>query len=213
MQAICPEQPPRSASARWGRVGTPPKPFARSETVLLLHSECGQLSQERTCLHLFSAKVAATGPFERRTVLSDWRFSVQVAGVILLLDRQGESNPRRWFWCAPKVSANRTLAWVREQNLPFVIAAMGYESANFSEGSFRQHYGLTPQVPIMPGPAIAQSYTSSIDFRSMFGRGERSPISCLVGGGNLRFDSVYAGRVLSVLLKAIATQCPSTRTD
>jgi hypothetical protein len=142
-------------------------------------------------------------------MLSDWQFPARMGGVVVTFDKRSDDDAtgrlayRLQSAFNPSAqSKNRTLAWVKAQGLPFVVAAMGYNTGRFAEGRFRRRYGLEPHSPIVTGPSLADE--SPRDAASPAGR---SVVSWpLMGGRKVKFAAEYAKQVLSVLCKLIETQ-------
>jgi hypothetical protein len=198
IEAVCPDGFPSPASAKWTGPGRPPKPLQEGGEVALLHGECAPESGDKIIMHLYAPKVPVTALFERRTALSDWRFPIEVSGIILLFAKPGERAPARPLLRAPRPSDDRTLAWVNAQHLPFVAAAMGYRVGEFYEEQFRRRRGLPPEIPIVPGPSMTRDRLPRADLSSMVRREPRLIMS-LLGRGDVHFDPCYASRLLSTL--------------
>jgi hypothetical protein len=135
-----------------------------------------------------------------------------MAGVVVIFENRGDDTaPARlayWFLSAFKPlrqATNRTLEWVKAQQLPFVIAATGYSPARFSEDWFRRRFGLAPRIPIVPGPSLVDGSLLSMDRRDTNAQVGRSILSSIVVGRKMSFDSEYAKQVLGALCKVIET--------
>ena len=204
IQAVCPARFPRSVSVKWQPSGSPPKPFGKSEALSFIYGECGRVPPWQSYLHLFSLEIPATRPFERKCALSDWQFPARMGGVVVTFDKRSDDDAtgrlayRLQSAFNPSAqSKNRTLTWVKAQGLPFVVAAMGYNTGRFTEDRFRQRYGLELHSPIVTGPSLADAASPA----------GRSVVSWpLMGGRKVKFAAEYAKQVLSVLCKLIETQ-------
>lgn len=206
MQAACEDNLLAELSVGWKRADRSPKLFEKTGAVSLLHGECLQLPQPEnrlhlfsTSLHLFSTKMTETVSFEREGVLSDWCFPVRMAAVVVLLEKRHENDPIRRLSQTLGLRVSRTLTWVGAQQLPWVIAAMGYDSRHFSADSIRRRHELGPEVPIVPGPSPRPSHQLRPSQRSMTAEGEGTIVSLLLGRKNLSLDSDYAKRVIQAL--------------
>jgi len=200
MQAACGDRLPTETSISWNRDVPAPKPFRRSRAISLLHARCRDIPLAGDRMRAFSTRLIETVAFERESALADWRFPVRMAGVVALLEKgQGDDAVGRLFRSI-KPSVNRTLAWVGAQELPFVIAAVGYDDKDFAERAFREEHQLPSHVPIVPGPPMSEGLRPGDRPRGRAAGVSRGFMSFLSGGGrNLRFDSTYARQVLAVL--------------
>ena len=188
MQAACAGRLPTETSIKWTGEHRSPKPFRRSGFVSLLRGECGIIPLVGHPLHVYSTRLVETVPFERDSALSDWELPVPIAGIVALVENRPSQETTARLFRAIKPAPSRALTWIMAQELPWVIAAVGYDDENISEDTFRELYKLPSYVPIIPGP-------------SPLGAGL---MSFLTGRGrNLRFDSAYAKQVLGVLTSRI----------
>jgi hypothetical protein len=196
--------PPSQTSAAWNGVGLPRNPLGGSGAISLLHGDSSH-SCAGGRLHLFTTKMTESAWFERKSALSDWRFPMPVAGVVVLLERREEDRWVRWLLRALKLSIDRTLAWVKTQELPFVVAAMGYDTARFSEDSISRRYGLVDRIPVVSGPPLLWTPQPRTDPRSILGRGDTpGAMSLLIRGRKLSFDPSYVKAILTTLCEQIA---------
>jgi hypothetical protein len=78
---------------------------------------------------------------------------------------------------------------------------MGHEDARVSERALREKLDLSSNTPIIPGPSLAGGSRQGDDLSRGKVGSQRSVMSLLLGGGNLRFDPAYAEQVLSVVYK------------
>jgi hypothetical protein len=205
MQSVCPGQVPLAVSVKWDTTCPPPKSLRKMGTISLMYGECGRVLHQPSYLHLFSTPVPVTRPFELESVLRDWQFPVRMVGIVVIFDRKSDERAAYQFLRAFKPSqhsTNRTLDWVKAQQLAFVIAAMGHSTDRFSEDQVRRRYGLAPHVPIVPGPTLVDGSRVSVDRRGTQAQAEPGPLSFL-GGRKLSFDPKYAIQVLSTLCKVV----------
>jgi len=131
IQSACGDCFPLEASAQWIRAGRPPRPARRSGTLALVHGKSGEGLCQENRVHLFSARVADTIAIERRTVLADWRFPTRIDGAVVVLDRNDADDGAHRLFRAFRPEVNRTLLWMKAQDMPFVVAAVGYEGGGF----------------------------------------------------------------------------------
>jgi hypothetical protein len=205
IQSVCSDRFPLETSAPWHGDSPPPRAFRNSRAISPLHGECERTTGGNNRWHLFSAKVADGVAIERETVLSEWGLPVRVGGVVVLLERGDLGDRPPILGRASRLSADRTLAWVLKQQLPFVVAVMGYRDGHIPEGSIRELDGLSPSVPLIPGPTLSRRPGPG-DKTGGSDSGERqdsmslrSAVLSLVSGGNLRFDPAYARKILDTL--------------
>ena len=199
MQAVCPEPTPRLLLVKWKSTAVPPKPFRKDGALPLVYSDCGRLPPWPYYLHLFAPQAPIAQALEQSSSLHDWSWTVPVIGIIVIFNQKYDHPPStmsfdRLLKRSPKSST--PLTWVQEQRLPCVIAALDYEDTPASIQLFRQHYDLTDEIPVMPGPALIDLLprnqdTSSGMFSSMFVHQK------------LGIDPDYAQAVLNGLLRQI----------
>ncbi len=208
MQAVCPPRFPRSVTVKRQPSAPPPRSFSKSEELSFIYGECGRLPAWQSYMHLFSVEIPLVRPFERECGLGDWQFPVRMAGAVVTFDRRSDNDATgrltRRVQSIFKPSAppeNRTLEWVKAQGIPFVVAALGYNTGDFSEDRFRQRFGVPPDSPIVTGPTLAD------EPRDAAAPGGRSVISWpLLGGRKVKFAAEYGRQILGVLCKLIETQ-------
>ena len=198
IEAACPDSFPLVASARWVGVGPPPKAFRQTDEVPLLRGRCRPSGTDAGCIDLLGARMFDAVVFEKTSVLSDWAFPVQINAAVLLLSKEKVSDSTNWFSRTVSRAGNRTIAWLKRQELPFVIAAMGYRASEFSRGQLAQIYGLPIEVPILSGPALTRAPRSTTD-RAETPRRDRFSIAAFLRAGHLRFDSDYAQEILAAV--------------
>ena len=184
MQAVCPHPPPRPLLVKWKTEADPPRAFKKEGVLPLVYSECGRVPPWPYHLHLLTPQAPVAQAFEQESGLQDWSIAVPVIGIIVIFDQKYDHPPSALSWNrlfnrskVPQVESNRSLAWARSQNLPYVIAALGYEDAFDSVQQFRSRYGLTADSPVLFGPPPvdaslrrAQGEQSGGMFSSMFER-------------------------------------------
>jgi hypothetical protein len=201
MQAVCPEPMPRLLLVKWKSAAMPPKPFRKEGALPLVYSDCGRLPAWPYYLHLFAPQAPIAQALEQTSSLQDWSWTVPLIGIILIFNQKYERPPTTRFLNrlinrSESPRPHPSLAWVQDQHLPCVIAALGYEDTPASVQQFRDHYNLAPDILVMPGPALVDAgprhqATSSGMFSSMF-----EP-------RNAAFDQEYAKTVLDGLLRQI----------
>jgi len=197
MEAACAGQFPLSATMRWAGSSRAPRPFGKSGDLPLLH---GVGSPERVGgarLLLFTTRLSETIPFESRSALSDWQLPVPVAGILVLLENEGGSLPIPGL----RRPGRKTLSWVKSQQLPFVVAALGFEANESALELFRRDSALPSDFPMIVGPPL---------IRPRARRGERDgmarrfSIAGLLGVGDLRFDPDFARRIMAGLRQELS---------
>ncbi len=211
IQAVCPARFPRSVIVRRQPSDSPPKSFSKSEELSFIYGECGRLPAWQSYLHLFSVGIPSIRPFERESSLGDWQFPVRMAGAVVTFDRRSDDDVTARLArqlqtiLRPTTSPrNRTLEWVMAQGIPFVVAALGYNTGDFAEDQFRQRFGIPPHSPIVTGPALADESA-----RDTASSGSRSIVSWpLMGGRKVKFSAEYGRQVLGVLCTLIEAQQP-----
>ena len=186
MQAVCPSPAPRPLLVRWKQATAPPGAFRKAGALPLIYSECGRVPPWPYHLHLFSPQVPITRAFEQESGLQDWSIAVPLLGIIVIFDQKYDRPPAvlslNWLLNRPgppHPEPNRSLAWARDQHLPYVVAALGYDDTPDTVEQFRSRYGLTAEIPLLLGPALAdarrrgaqsQDDQSSGMFSSLFDR-------------------------------------------
>ncbi len=206
IQAVCPARFPRSVTVKRQLSDAPPRFFSQSDEFPFIYGECGRLPAWQSYLHLFSIEIPAARPFERESGFGDWQFPVRMGGAVVMFDRRSDDDAtgRLAYWLrttlSPSAQAkNRTLAWVKDQGVPLVVAALGYSAGRFAEDQFRWRYGVPPDSPVVPGPALVDEVAP----------GGRNVVSWpLLGGRKVKFVPEFANQVLNTLCKLIETQPP-----
>jgi hypothetical protein len=202
MQAVCPEPVPRLLLVKWKSAAAPPKTFRKDAALPLIYSECGRLPPWPYHLHLFAPQTPVAHAVEQTTGLQDWSWAVPIVGIILIFNQKYDHPPSalsfdRLIDRSKSPKRNESLAWVQDQHLPYVIAALGYEDAFDSLQQFRDRYDVAADIPVISGPALAdarqrkQSSQSSGMFSSVFEHQQ------------LAFDREYARAVLDRLFQLI----------
>lgn len=199
MQAVCPNPEPRRLMVKWKAETDPPRPFRKEGALPLVYSDCGRLPAWPYYLHLFAPQAPVEKALEETSNLRDWSWTVPVIGLIVIFNRQYDRPPSaisldRLF---KRSHQPRTpLAWARDQHLPCIIAALGYEDTPAAIQQFRQHYELTPEITVIPGPALVDARPRNQDSSSgMF--------SSVFEHQKLALDREYAEAVLAGLLQQI----------
>ena len=203
IQSVCGDCFPLEASAQWNRAGRPPRPARRSGTLTLVHGKSGEGPCQENRVHLFSARVADTIAIERRTVLADWRFPTRIDGAVVVLDRNDADDGAHRLFRAFRPEVNRTLLWMKAQDLPFVVAAVGYEGGGLARDALHEQLDVASEVPIVCGPSLARVPPSAPGLPGSRGDAERGIIASLPGRVSFQFDQAYAKQVLGVLCNAI----------
>ncbi len=208
IQAVCPARFPRSVTVKRQPSDTPPKSFSKAEEFSFIYGECGRLPAWQSHMHLFSIEIPLVHSFEHECNLSDWQFPVRMAGIVVTFDRRSDEDAAgrlvHGLQNVFKPSApptNRTLEWVKAQGIPFVVAALGYDTGGFDEDRFRWRFGIPPTSPIVIGPALADEPPRDAD-----AAGGRNVITWpILGGHKVKFATEYGKQVLGVLCKLMET--------
>lgn len=183
LQAACESNFPKPASAIWAGGGRPPRPLARGGEIPVLHGVSRTVAG--SSFSLFAAMLSAEALLERKTALSQWHLSIDVAGIVALVDTRRRP---------------RALTWVKAQDLPFVIGAMSTDPDAFSLERFREDFEVPQGVSVVPGPAPMKPRNRDIE------PGRSEPwlsIASILGAGSLRFDTDYALRLLARLRREL----------
>jgi uncharacterized protein Usg len=199
MQAVCPEPAPRLLLAKWKSVAVPPEPFRKDGALPLVYSDCGRLPPWPYYLHLFAPQAPIAHALEQSSSLQDWAWIVPVIGIVVIFDQRYDRPPSALSFdrlLKRSRQPSTPLAWAQDQQVPCIIAALGYEDTPASLQQFRQHYDLAPEIPVVPGPALVDARPRNQDSQSgMF--------SSVFGHRELAFDREYAKAVLDGLLQQI----------
>jgi len=200
MQAVCPEPAPRSLLVRWKPATVPPSAFKKDGALPLVYSESGRLPPWPYHLHLFAPQAPSAHALEQTSSLQDWSWTVPVIGIILIFNQRYDRPPSTLFFnrlINRSRKPNTPLAWVQDQQLPYVIAALGYEDAPDSLRQFRGRYDLAADIPVLPGPALADAR------RRNQGSQSSGMFSSVFEHQQLAFDREYARVVLDRLFRQI----------
>ena len=200
MQAVCPEPAPRPLLVKWKHTTVPPKAFGKDAALPLIYSECGRLPPWPYYFHLFSPQAPVAHALEQTSNLQDWSWTVPVIGIILIFSQKYDRPPasaslRRLFGRTSSPQPNSALAWVRRQQLPYVVAALGFEAATTPVEQLRTRYDLA-DVPIVSGPDLA-------DVRRQKQGTQSGMFSSVFEHQQLAFDREYARAVLDRLFRQI----------
>jgi len=207
MQAVCPDPVPRLLFIKWKQSVSPPKSFRQAGTLPLIYSECGRIPPWPYHLHLFAPQTPIARAFEQESRLQDWSFMVRLLGIIVIFDQKHDGLPGllsvnrlidRFRPSNPQ--ANRSLAWARVQQLPYVIAALGYEDIPASKEQLRSRYDIAADIPIVPGPALADARQQSVKGQSVQTSGM---FSAVFEHQKLAFDREHARAALHALYQVI----------
>ena len=208
MQSICPDPAPRFLFVKWKKNVPPPKSFRQSGTLPLIYSDCGRDPPRHYYLHLFALQLPVAGLLEQESDLQDWTFSVRMIGIVLIFDRKHDATLSYAFlnWLSnrnkPAIpKKNPSLSWVRAQQLPYVIAALGYDDAPSSEHQFRSMYGIAADIPVVPGPALTDERRLNLKRKGV--QTSSSTVSSLFEAQKLAFDEEHARSVLDTLYELI----------
>jgi hypothetical protein len=201
MQAVCPEPPPRLLLVKWKSAAVPPRPFRKEGALPLVYSECGRLPPWPYHLHLFAPQAPVAQALEQTSSLQGWSWVVPVIGIILIFNQKYDRPPsvlsfNRLIDRSHAPKPNTPLAWVQDQHLPYVIAALGYDEATTSVEQFRSHHNLAADIPVLPGPALVDARRRNQDTQS-------SMFSSVFAHQKLALDREYARAVLDGLLQQI----------
>lgn len=197
MQALCSESYPQPATATWNKDGLPPKPFQKTRTIPLLYGKCSRPLQKPGSLHLFSIQSPVAPAFEQSSQLQEWQFPINIRAIIVLFDQRHNRPGAETFFeqvlgkITPTASVNNhTLAWVKAQQLPFVVAAANENATPQDETRFRQRYQLPANIPIISGPALSDERLKA---------NNAGLFQFLFSGQRVSFAREYAQHILEIL--------------
>jgi hypothetical protein len=199
MEAACPNGSTARETVPWQGNGHPPKKLRRTGELSLLHGTCDVDAREETGLHLFASTVGGTAAFERQSTLSDWRLPVPVAGIVLLVNTQGQGGSTGWLSFGHRGWRDRTLSWVKAQGLPYVVAVMDSGLRTHSPEWFQKRLDLPQGLPILVGPYLARQRLLKGSREGAAGGLLRTSMPALLGLGDLTFDPDYAKQILGAL--------------
>jgi len=197
MQAINRAAEPRPLLVKWKADTEPPKPFRKEGALSLVYSDCGRLPAWPYYVHLFAPQAPVMQALHDTSNLPDWAWTVPISGIVMIFSRQYDRPPSAFSLdrLLKRSPQPRTpLAWAEAQQLPIVIAALGYDNSQAAYEEFRERYHLPPEMPVIPGPALANERKPDSQggmFSTVF---ERQQVV---------FDKDYAAVVLDKLLKQI----------
>jgi hypothetical protein len=118
----------------------------------------GGIQRPTRYIHLFRIDDRLNSVFHLTHVLSDVQFPAPLAGLVVIVEKEALEHHSE-FWAYDFASTWTViwrLIWVQKQKLPFVIAATGYKSSEFSPDDLRTLLSIGPHVPVIPGPSIYQ---------------------------------------------------------
>jgi hypothetical protein len=184
MQAVCPHPPPRPLLVKWKSAAAPPRAFRKEGVLPLVYCECGRIPPWPYHLHLFTPQAPIAEDLEHESGLPHWSIAVPVIGIIVIFNERYDRPPSVLSWSrlvnrskSPQPETNRSLSWARDQHLPYVVAALGYDEMDSTVQQFRSRYDLSADIPVLFGPTPAdarqrgaQGDQSSGMFSSMFER-------------------------------------------
>jgi hypothetical protein len=202
MLSMCPEPLPRPFLVKWKGEAAPPRTFRKHNALPLIYSECGRLPPWPYHVHLFAPQAPTARAVEQTSGLYDWTWVVPISGIILIFDERYDRplstfSLNRWLDRSHTAKPNSPLAWVQDQHVPYVIAALGYDEATTTLEQFRSHHDLAAEVLVLPGPPLADARRrpnlnqSSSIFSAVFERQQ------------LAIDRDYAKSVVDSLFKQI----------
>ena len=205
MQALCPYPVPRPLLVKWKSAAALPTAFHKAGALRLIYSECGRIPPWPYHLHLFSPQVPIVHAFEQASGLQDWSFAVPVIGIIVIFDQKYDRPPSalsldRLIGRSKSSKPRGPLDWVRAQHLPYVVAALGYDDNVDSIREFRSRHDLGAEIPVLPGPALANAKR-----RGDQDQGDQSSgaLSSMFQRRKVTLDEEYARVVLGALYQMI----------
>ncbi len=204
MQAVCPEPAPRPLLVKWKAAAVPPKAFRKEGALPLVYSDCGRLPPWPYYVHLFSPQAPIARAVEQTTGLQDWSLAVPVIGMIVIFNEQQDRPPStlslsRLIDRSHSSPLHTTLEWVQAQQVPYVVAALGYDESTTSVEEFCQRHHLAADIPVIAGPNLA-------DTRRRTASSDSGMFSSLFESQKLGFDRDYARTVLDGLLQQIGRE-------
>jgi hypothetical protein len=120
-----------------------------------MHGDYGLISGRQSHLHFFAIGEAAALTFMEECDLDDLQFPAPMVGIVLVVERQTVEE----FNCTPKYE----YAWAKNQRLPIVIAATGYDTPNYSIDNFREQFNVEADTIVVSGPSIDLSLEQDFD--------------------------------------------------
>ncbi len=208
LEVACPGREVRLVPSRWTGRTPPPMAGRDGDEVVVLRRECRSNDPDSASLALLTPSISVAPFFESQASMSDWQFEVDVQALLLLIGGHDVAGVRRHLRHLLGLPVNRGVTWAIMQQLPLVVAAMGYRVDDFPEEEFRRAYGLPSGALIIAGPAISNQ-------RELAGAGTAAPghvegeMARLARLKPLGFDESYAERLLGMLEKAIARKRPN----
>ncbi len=184
---------------KWKAETEPPKPFRKDGALPLVYSDCGRLptSAWPYYVHLFAPQAPVVQALQDTSSLRDWAWTVPISGIVVIFNRRYDHAPSTFSLDRlrkPAHPPSTPLGWAQAQQLPIVVAALGYDNDPTACEEFRAIYHLPPEIDVIPGPALANERkpdSQSGMFSNVFER------------QNVIFDKDFAGVVLNGLLKQI----------
>jgi hypothetical protein len=156
MQAISNDESFAHVDVRFGHISHDRrKYFLKDQALPLVCWDCGETPDGSNRWQLFAIGEAGAGTFIRECDLNNLQFPVPMAGIILIADNYVLEKPRR--------SSYFEFGWATNQNLPLVIAAVGYAEPEFSLEAFRERFGLDVSIPVISGPALRWEEKPGVD--------------------------------------------------
>lgn len=197
MQAICPNPEPRLLQIKWKAETEPPQPFRKERALPLIYSDCGRWPSWPYYLHLFAPQAPVEHALAETSHLREWAWTVPISGLVVIFDQKHDRPPSSFSLARRRPQSQQPstlLAWAQAQQLPIVIAALGYDNQPDALQRFRDYYHLAPEAPVIPGPTLATERKPNAQ-SGMF--------SMVFERQSMVFDREYAGQVLNELLKQI----------
>lgn len=160
IKAICPPaRHPNVIEVRFARPYPISPMLPPIESLPFKTTICGKLPRRKYEVHLYSLPPSAPKGF----LLSDLEFPVAIAGFVLIVNLHSAVSARL-NWPETMARLRRDIPfeeairkgkirWIREQQLPFVIAATDPTPLAISLDELRDLFDLDPQVPVISLPA------------------------------------------------------------
>jgi hypothetical protein len=156
MEAISHDESFAHVDVKFGHISHDRRKYFLKDQALPLNCwDCGETLDRSHHWQLFEIGESAASTFLEECDLSNLQFPVQMAGVILIADKRVLETSRH--------PSHFEFSWVTNQNLPSVIAAVGYAGPEFSPETFREHFGLNEGIPVVPGHALNWDEEPEVD--------------------------------------------------
>jgi hypothetical protein len=119
--------------------------------------------------------------------------------VVVLIDVYQDASLASSLLARVRLDNHRTLAWMRRQVSPLLLATMGPELDDRTAAKLRARYGVPPESALITGKRAARCGRFRDRAPLDSGNRVRGSFADLMGVGGIRFDSEFAERIFGVL--------------